>query len=122
MKRPDLLILIVIWQFVSAFMAGVGIIAIAVFVLPAVFDVAWGNLAIGSTVFIGFGLLVLLGYVGLAVAAGVGVLLGKEWGRILAIVHAALSAMNLPVGTVIGVLSLVYLTKPEVKAYFEAGA
>jgi hypothetical protein len=44
--------------------------------------------------------------------------MGKEWGRITAIVHSALSLFSIPIGTVIGVLSIIYLTKLEVKEFF----
>ena len=63
--------------------------------------------------------LVLLTYIGLSVAAGVGLIIEREWGRILAIIHSALIVIWIPIGTVIGVLSLIYLTKPEVRQYFE---
>ena len=36
MKRPDLLILIAVWEFLGAFLAFIGIIAIAVFAFPGV--------------------------------------------------------------------------------------
>jgi len=63
-------------------------------------------------------LLVMVAYFILALMGGIGLLKAKEWGRILSIVHAALSLFSVPVGTVIGVLILVYLTKDEVKEYF----
>jgi hypothetical protein len=54
----------------------------------------------------------------LAILGGIGVLIGKEWGRIIALVHSGLSLFWFPIGTVIGVLSIVYLTKQETKDYF----
>ena len=36
MKKPDLLILIAIWEFISAFVVLIGIAAISVFAFPAV--------------------------------------------------------------------------------------
>jgi hypothetical protein len=49
---------------------------------------------------------------------GIGLLKGREWGRILSIIHAALNLLWVPVGTVIGVLILIYLTKTETQEYF----
>jgi hypothetical protein len=42
MKKPDLLVLIAIWEFISAFVAFIGIVAIAVFAIPFVLG-SWGN-------------------------------------------------------------------------------
>ena len=60
----------------------------------------------------------MIAYFILALLGGIGILQGKEWGRILSIVQAALSVFWAPVGTVIGILILIYLTKPELKEYF----
>jgi len=83
----------------------------------------WGMPGLSGIALFGVGIvaLFLLVYLVFCVAGGVGLLKGKEWGRILSIVHAALSLLWFPIGTVIGVLILVYLTKPEVKEYFQAG-
>ena len=67
---------------------------------------------------LGIAMLVMVAYFVLALMGGIGLLKGKEWGRILSIVHAALSLFWVPVGTVIGILILVYLTKTEVQEYF----
>ena len=117
MKRPDLLILIAIWEFLSAFVAFIGVGAIAIFAFPAM---AWGlgYYPVGPIFGLSVAILVLLCFVGLAVAGGIGLLNGKEWGRILSIAHAALSLLWIPVGTVIGILSIIYLTRPDVAAYF----
>lgn len=63
-------------------------------------------------------LLVMLAYFVLALMGGIGLLQGREWGRILSIVHAALSLFWIPIGTVIGILIIIYLTKQEVREYF----
>jgi hypothetical protein len=46
--------------------------------------------------------------------------MGKDWGRILAIVHSAVSLLNIPIGTVIGIIALIYLTKEDVREYFQS--
>jgi len=133
MKKPDLLILIAIWEFFSAFAALIGIAAIAVLAFPAVLGtldwgynngMSWGLWGFGDiprvaaifglsvAIFVIFCILVL------ALLSGIGVLSGKEWGRITAIIHSALTGFWFPVGTVIGVLSIVYLTRQETKDYF----
>jgi hypothetical protein len=52
-------------------------------------------------------------------AGGIGILKAKSWGRIVSIVVAVLSLFWIPIGTVLGVLVLIYLTRSEVRAYFE---
>jgi hypothetical protein len=117
MKRPDLLLLVAIWEFLTALIAFIGVIAIGMFAFPSVM-VTWGDPRIAGLFGLSIGIIILLAYLGLSVTAGVGVVMGKEWGRIAAIIHAALSVLNIPIGTVIGILILIYLTKPEIKEYF----
>ena len=131
MKKPDLLVLIAIWQFITAFFAFVGIAAIAVFAFPSVLGY-WDGYAYGmirggydmpvwAGVFgLSIGILVLLCYLALAVAGGIGLLLhkGHEWARIVSLVQNALVLFAVPIGTVIGTLSIIYLTRQEVREYF----
>jgi hypothetical protein len=122
MKRPDLLILVAIWQFVSAFLLAIGIAAIAVFALPEALGYRWGPAEVGSIFGLSIGIFVLLCLIGLSLAGGIGVLQGKNWGRMISIVNAVLSCFNIPVGTVIGVLVIIYLMRPEVREYFESSS
>ena len=80
----------------------------------------WGVPQMGgiAIIVLGIVLLVMIAYFILALIGGIGLLRGREWGRILSIVHAALSLFWVPVGTVIGILILIYLTKTEVQEYF----
>ena len=121
MKRPDLLLLIAIWQFVNAFLCLIGIAAISIFAFPGA--VGYWPVHVGVDIGTIFGLsvsiLFLLGCIGLSVAGGIGILLVKSWGRIVSIVNAVLSLFFFPIGTTIGVLVLVYLTRSEVREYFE---
>jgi hypothetical protein len=121
MKRPDLLILIAIWEFITAFFALIGISAIAVFAFPDALAPMWGPAVTGAVFGLSVAILVLLCYIGIALAGGIGLLRGQEWGRILSIAHSALSLFWFPVGTVIGILSIIYLTRSEVAEYFKAG-
>ncbi|MFC1929885.1 hypothetical protein ACFLW6_03375 [Chloroflexota bacterium] len=122
MKRPDLLLLVAIWQFLNAFLCLIGIAAIAIFAFPGALG-HYGAVNVGSDIGALFGLstaiLFLLCCIGLSIAGGIGLLLGKAWGRIISIINAVLSLLSIPIGTVIGVLVLIYLTRSEIRDYFE---
>ena len=111
MERNDVLLLIAIWEFLTAAGALIGVVAIAVFAFPDTNDAGgYFGLSIATVA--------LLAYFGLAVAAGVGLIMRKEWGRIAAIIHAALSLIRIPFGTIIGALALVYLLRSKTREYF----
>ncbi|UCG55162.1 MAG: hypothetical protein JSV32_02815 [Dehalococcoidia bacterium] len=120
MKRPDLLLLIAIWEFITAFGALIGITAIAVLVFPEIIHPFIGPAMPGAIFGLSIAILVLLCYISLALAGGIGLLQGKDWGRILSIAHAALTLFWFPIGTVIGILSIIYLARPEVTDYMNA--
>jgi len=46
---------------------------------------------------------------------------GKGWARMIAIVLAIIQLINIPIGTIIGIIILIYLFKDDVKAYFGEG-
>ena len=119
MKRPDLLLLVAIWAFLSAFLYLIGIVAISVFAFPEALGFRYGPANVGSIFGLSIAIFVLLCCVGLSLAGGIGILKAKSWGRIISIVVAVLSCFWFPVGTVIGVLVIMYLARPEVRAYFE---
>ncbi len=119
MRRPDLLIIIAVWEFFGAFLAFIGIIAISVFAFPAVSSLQ-GIGSMGGIFGLSIAVLVLLFCLCIAIAGGIGLLGGKEWGRILSLVLAALSLLSIPFGTIIGTLIIVYLIKPEIRDYFES--
>jgi hypothetical protein len=130
-KRPDLIVLVAVWEFISA--AGIlipiaGLAGMLWFMPWGVHMGGWWGGWNGGVAAPGIAITVLsilvfvwVAYGGLAVAGGIGLLQGREWGRIMSIIHAALSLFWFPVGTVIGILVLVYLVKPEVREYFESG-
>jgi len=119
MKRPDLLILIAVWEFITAFGSFIGIISIAVFAFPEVGSLH-GISSVGGIFGLSIAVIVLLFYLSIAIAGGIGLLGGKEWGRVFSLVHAALSLLWIPFGTIIGILIIVYLIKPEIRDYFES--
>ena len=114
MKRPDLIILIAIWQFLNALFCAIGIAAIALFAFPSA-----GPVDTGTVFGLSIGIFFLACFIGLSIAGGIGLLIEKNWGRIVSIVNAALNLLNIPIGTVIGILVLIYLTRAEVREYFE---
>ncbi len=46
-------------------------------------------------------------------------LTGRNWGRILMMIGAVIELFNIPIGTIIGIIILWYLTRPRVVAYFK---
>jgi hypothetical protein len=63
------------------------------------------------------GLLTLLAIPG--IAAGIGLLQRRSWGRILAIVVGILNLVNVPIGTVVGAYTLWVLLQENATPYFE---
>jgi hypothetical protein len=47
-----------------------------------------------------------------------GLLKGFNWARILAIIFAIIGLANIPIGTIISIIILIYLFKADVKAWF----
>ncbi len=119
MKRPDLLLLVAIWAFISAFLYLIGIAAIATFALPDALGFWYGPADIGAIFGMSIGMFVLLCGGGVSLAAGIGILQARSWGRIAGMIVAIFSLFWFPIGTVLGVLVLVYLTRPETREYFE---
>lgn len=141
MNKPDRLIFIAVWNFLKVLGPVIGMAALAVFAFPPVI----GSRSTGGI----FGLIVaefvLLVYVIIAMAGGIGLLKGDRLGRILSIVHSALNAFVFLSGLisifvmdiryacfevsvlfmigvcVIEILIIVYLGKPETRKYFEPG-
>jgi len=62
-----------------------------------------------------------LGVLGLPkIIGGIGLLHGREWGRILIIILSFLSLMNVPIGTALGLYSLIVLFNRETIDYFSS--
>ncbi len=117
MKKTDLLIVIAVWEFLTALPALVGLALVGALAYPPVIDLT-GAGRVGGLVGLSIAEAFLLAFFGLSVAAGVGLMTRAEWGRIAAILHAVLSLFRVPFGTIIGVLIIIYLTRPSIKAYF----
>lgn len=66
---------------------------------------------------IGFVIAVIVALLSLPnILAGWGLLKGKSWSRILAIVLGAISLLSIPIGTILGIYTIWALTKPESQA------
>ena len=130
MKKPELLILVAVWQLINGLFAFLALLTIAMlfaipWAIPSLFVASgqWTGLVSGPemaifVILLVFIMLLLLAYFIMSLAAGIGTIQGKNWARILGIVHAVINIVNFPVGTAIGILIIVYLEKAEVKAYF----
>jgi hypothetical protein len=51
--------------------------------------------------------------------AGIGLLKKKEWGRILTLIVSFISLLNIPLGTALGIYSIIILVKEESIQYFK---
>lgn len=120
MKKPDLLVLVIVWQLLSAFLALIGLLAVAIVAFPDATASMWASALPGFIFGIGIVVLILLAYIIISIIAAVGIIRNQEWGRIMGVVQAALSIFGPPVGTVVGILILVYLLRPDVEAFFKA--
>lgn len=117
-RRPDLLILLVTWQFVAAFFWLIGLIAAVLFAYPFSPGYEGTTVETGDVLGMIVGTLFLLTCLSIAITSGIGLVKGKSWGRIVSIVNAVLSLLIVPIGTVAGILVLIYLMRSEVREYF----
>jgi type II secretory pathway pseudopilin PulG len=109
-ERPGIVTLLAVLQFLGAgFWLLVGIFALAGGATGADANSAAAAL-FTAPIFIGIGVLQLF--------CGLGLLRLKPYGRTLQIVFAVLGLLGVPIGTVIGILILIYLNKPGIKLIF----
>lgn len=102
----------------GAFVLLVGVLLFAV--LTGIGAISEDSTALGVLGFIGTGLMLLLTALAIpSVLAGIGVLLRREWGRILALVVGILSLIDIPIGTAIGVYSIWLLMNDETRTLFQ---
>ena len=102
----------------GAFVLLVGVLLFAV--LTGIGAISEDSTALGVLGFIGTGLMLLLTALAIpSVLAGIGVLLRREWGRILALVVSILSLIDIPIGTAIGVYSIWLLMNDETRTLFQ---
>jgi hypothetical protein len=78
--------------------------------------------ALGVLGLIGTLAVIVMGVIGIpSILAGVGLLQRREWGRILALVVGFLSLFDVPIGTALGVYTIVVLLDDEAKKCFGSG-
>ncbi len=102
----------------GAFVLLIGVLLFAI--LTGIGAISEDNTALGVLGFIGTALMLL--FIALAipsVLAGIGVLLRREWGRIMALVVGILSLIDVPIGTAIGVYSIWVLMNDETRLLFQ---
>lgn len=117
-SRPDGVTLTAVWFIVGAVFGLLGAAAILIFALPAVLRDTSGSDQYFAVAGVTFGLLMILALVGLDIAAAVGLFRLRPWGRMLAIVLAALGLIWFPIGTAVGVLIIWYMLNDEAKQAF----
>jgi hypothetical protein len=118
-ERPDLVTVIAVYRFFVAALALLGVLALTIGLVAVVFNTYGEDLLIAGVAITTI-LAVMLAVVALNVVIGIGLLKLQDWARWMAIVTGALSLTNVPVGTVIGGLTIWYLLTPEAKVAFGA--
>lgn len=98
------------------------IVLVGLLIVAQIPDIRWevGDLGPQILRIIGLSLgsfLILLG--ALRIVGGLGLLRHGEWARILVMILAFLSLINIPLGTALGIYSIVYLMKPEMIELFK---
>jgi len=118
LKRPSKPLLIAIWQFLT--------VLPMLYFLLMYFGLGMGQVSatdsFGFFWMLGTTLAGILGYIVVPVAGGIGLMKGYKWGRKLCIAHAILSLALFPIGTVIGILSLRYLMRKDIREYFSTSS
>lgn len=61
--------------------------------------------------------LIVIGVITLLIA--IALFSGRNWARILNIIFAVIDLINFPIGTILGIVFLIYFTRPHVVAYFK---
>jgi len=117
---PALLILVGVWELVSGFLSLSGMVLLIVFILPEALGIgtAAGNPNPASLIAMITGGLILLTFGVISLVGAFGIFKGRNWGRAVSIAVCVLSMLWFPIGTVIGVLALIYLQKAEVVEFF----
>jgi hypothetical protein len=87
----------------------------SMFSVPGVPEDAGDDIFAGMALcWIVFGIIALFYFI-----VGIGLLKGQNWARIVAIILAIIGLINIPLGTIISIIILIYLFKADVKAYFQ---
>lgn len=123
MKKPDLLVIVAVWELVTAFFALIGLAVLAMigFQVGALFLGDFDLKLSGPFLYFGLavGAMILLAYLVVSIAGASGLLAERNFGRVTSLVHGVISLLFFPIGTVIGVLQIIYLTRADVRDFFQ---
>ncbi len=122
--RPDKVTVIAVWFSINAAIS-LFLVATLLFVLPAIVEreIADDPEQRGMLIFARFfGVFLFGGFGVLFIAAVVGVLRLREWGRWLAMGLAVVGLILIPIHTIVGVLIIWYLLSDEAKHAFGVAA
>lgn len=111
--RPDGVTILAVLAFLSGILLlGVGAMFVSVgpVLFPAELPVPAVFFAILGGIFVLIGLIYFL--------TGWGLWTGRSWAWPVALVLAILALFGFPIGTIVGILIIYYLTRPPVKTYF----
>jgi hypothetical protein len=120
-RQIDQHIMILGWLHVVGSAIFLAIAAFVFFILTGIGVVSGDPQAVTVLSLVGTSVGVFLSILALpGIAAGIGLLRRKSWGRVLAIVVGILNLINFPVGTIIGVYTLWVLFQNTATDYFTA--
>lgn len=121
MRRPDGVTFIALWHFVVAGLFLLGLCALTIPIIAVWSDTGDAGGAVIATIALAFAAVVILVFGGAFAVVGWGLWGLKEWARAAAIVLAVLQLPGIPIGTIVGALTLWYLlADPDAKAAFQA--
>jgi hypothetical protein len=121
-KKRDYLRRIATWQVLTVLAAGALLLNAFLWLGIGYSEAVHFGQGVEDLVSTGIQLMVLfLSYIIPGLAGAIGLLRAEEWGRKLSIVHAIMSLIVFPIGTVVGAIFLRYLIRKDVKDYFIAG-
>ena len=81
-------------------------------------DITEGIIDLVDSLLLGVGIIAFV-FAIFYIITGWGLWTMKSWARIVAMILAVISLLSFPIGTIIGIIVLWYLFKPEIKAAFQ---
>ncbi len=116
-KEKHITILGVLYIVRGALILLLGLVAFVV--LTGIGALSGDNTALGILGFIGTAAMTLMLVLSLpSIIAGIGLLKHHEWGRVMAIIVGCISLVDFPIGTALGVYTLIILLDDEAIAVF----
>lgn len=115
-ERPPVVTWTAIWWYINAGTYALGVLGFLAAAVTFALARQEGAAILAGTFFAVAAVLLLFAI--LYLVAGIYLMRMREWARILSIILAAIGLLAFPVGTIIGIIILIYITKPEVSATF----